>query len=234
MRGKMFWSAFLLALSGAAAPGPLLSTTLAESLKIGWIAGPLLMTGHSALEIILIVLISRGFARFLTRSSVQSALSMAGGLVLAWMGFLLLTGIPHLGAGSAAGSSSLTGLLSLVGAGALISLANPYWSLWWATAGITQMADGAVEGKGGVAAFSGGHLLADWLWYCLVSAGMAAGRPFVSGLVYQILLGAVGMGMLIFAGYFFWKGLARWTAFFAAKRGRKPPGGGGIKLEKDT
>ena len=66
-----------------------------------------------------------------------------------------------------------------VAAGFLISLSNPYWILWWATVGITYLNLSLRFGAMGLAAFFGGHLLADLSWYSLVALGVARGRRFL-------------------------------------------------------
>ncbi|MBW1797032.1 MAG: lysine transporter LysE, partial [Deltaproteobacteria bacterium] len=50
----IFGGSFTLALSGVLMPGPLLTVTVAESARIGFRAGPLLITGHAVLELLLV------------------------------------------------------------------------------------------------------------------------------------------------------------------------------------
>ena len=47
----VFFSSFVLALSGALVPGPLFTLTVSESLRRGAKAGPLIILGHGLLEI---------------------------------------------------------------------------------------------------------------------------------------------------------------------------------------
>ncbi len=61
----IFGGSFTLALSGALMPGPLLTVTVAESARIGFRAGPLLMTGHAVLELLLVIAIVYGLGPFL-------------------------------------------------------------------------------------------------------------------------------------------------------------------------
>ena len=58
----IFISSFIIALSGALMPGPVLTITISESTKRGFIAGPLIVLGHAILEISLLVLLVLGFA----------------------------------------------------------------------------------------------------------------------------------------------------------------------------
>lgn len=61
----IFGGSFLLALSGVLTPGPLLTLTVSESARTGFRAGPLLITGHAALELLLVIAIVRGLGLFL-------------------------------------------------------------------------------------------------------------------------------------------------------------------------
>ena len=56
----LFGSAFVVALSGALMPGPLLAVTLGHSPRYGWIFGPLAILGHGILELGLISIIFLG------------------------------------------------------------------------------------------------------------------------------------------------------------------------------
>jgi hypothetical protein len=51
----IFASSFVIALSGALMPGPLLTATISECSQRGFIAGPLLITGHAILELVLVI-----------------------------------------------------------------------------------------------------------------------------------------------------------------------------------
>ncbi len=58
-------SSFAVALSGAISPGPLLAVTVTRSLSFGAREGPLLITGHSILEFIMVILLATGFGIYL-------------------------------------------------------------------------------------------------------------------------------------------------------------------------
>ena len=48
----IFVSSFVIALSGALMPGPLLTATISESSQRGFITGPLMIAGHAILELV--------------------------------------------------------------------------------------------------------------------------------------------------------------------------------------
>ena len=62
---NLFSIGFIMGLTGAMAPGPLLTITIGESAKRGGIVGPLVVLGHGILELALLALIVFGVANFL-------------------------------------------------------------------------------------------------------------------------------------------------------------------------
>jgi threonine/homoserine/homoserine lactone efflux protein len=65
----VFGLSFLTALSGALQPGPLLTYTIAQTLRTrqhGWLTGARVIAGHAAIEAVLIVGLILGLAALLT------------------------------------------------------------------------------------------------------------------------------------------------------------------------
>ena len=61
-------TSFILALSGALMPAPLLTVTVAEAAQRGVRAGPLIITGHAILELLLVVAVIKGLGGVSQRS----------------------------------------------------------------------------------------------------------------------------------------------------------------------
>ena len=72
----------------------------------------------------------------------------------------------------------------IVGKGILISLANPYWYIWWLTIGAAFMVRSVTISFGGVSAFYIGHILADFIWFLFVGFVVSTGRRFLNQKVY--------------------------------------------------
>lgn len=197
-------SSFGIALSGAAMPGPLLSATISGSVRRGVIAGPILIIGHSLLELALVILLMFGLAPFLKQPAVFAAIAIIGSIMLAWMGFGMLRAMPTL---SIRTDLQSRGGPHLVWTGIIMSLANPYWSLWWATIGLAYIIYSAGYGVWGVAFFFVGHILDDFAWYSAVSLAVGKGRRFLGDHHYRALIGACAVFLLLLAGYFAWSGL---------------------------
>lgn len=166
-------TSFVVALSGALMPGPLLTVTVAEAARRGAVAGPLLIIGHALLEVALVVTLVAGVGALATTETVLVATGAIGSVVLVSLGVATLKGaVARGGAGADAGEGRAGGgALSLVGRGALVSAANPYWIVWWLTVGAAFLARGLAAGAVGVAAFFLGHVAADFAWYAFVAAG---------------------------------------------------------------
>ncbi|GEA17115.1 LysE family transporter [Moorella sp. E306M] len=200
----LFTTAFMVGLSGALMPGPLLTLAIEESTRRGVSAGPLLVLGHGLLELLMLFLLLLGLGSFLAHPTVSRVVAVLGGAVLLWLGTGMILSVM-------AGQVQFTlpgdkdnlpalpprPVLRTVTAGGLISLANPYWLLWWATIGAAFVAQAARLGAGGVALFFSGHILSDLGWYSLVAAGIAAGRRVISQRAYRYLILACGLFLLV-------------------------------------
>lgn len=202
----LFTSSFVVALSGALMPGPLLTVTVSESGRRGAAAGPLMILGHAILELLLVLALLGGLAPFLRRDDVFVAVALAGGSILMWMAVSMFRSLPGLHLDL---HEQEEGGRNLVWTGILFSLANPYWTIWWASIGLGYILHSVKYGVLGVTAFFAGHILADLAWYASVSFGVARGRKFVSDNAYRGLIGGCALFLLVFSCYFFWSGMAK-------------------------
>jgi threonine/homoserine/homoserine lactone efflux protein len=200
----VFGSSFLIALSGAMMPGPLLSVTISESIQKGAMAGPRIVAGHALLEIALIAALVLGLAPFLADKGVFAVIALGGALVLLWMAFGMFRSLPKLSLDLGDMPSNSQGHVL---AGITMSLANPYWVLWWATIGLGYVLYCRQFGIAGIVFFFSGHILADFLWYGLISLAMAKGRHLLSNHLYQALIGVCAGALVFFSGYFAYTGL---------------------------
>ncbi len=192
-------TSFIVALSGALMPGPLLTLTVGEAARRGFWAGPLIIVGHALLELALVLLLLAGVGVWLHRPLVLGLVGVLGAGMLWWMGLGLLKSsrCSHLEFDPQGGAG-----LNPVMAGVLMSAANPYWLIWWLTIGLGYVMFSMQYGWLGVALFFIGHILADFAWYTLVSGAVAQGRRFISDRIYQGFLAGCGVFLFGFGGYF--------------------------------
>jgi threonine/homoserine/homoserine lactone efflux protein len=189
---------FWLALSGALMPGPMLTATISEASKKGFIMGPLIVLGHGLLELALVVAIISGLGTFLKEGWVVAAVALAGSFILFWMGWGMIRQARrhHLQYGSQLAERSRT--LHPVVTGVLVSLSNPFWTIWWVTIGVGYMMTAMEYGFVGLAVFFIGHISADLLWFSLVSYGVSTGRKVVGDKLYQRITGLCGLFLILF------------------------------------
>ena len=112
------------------------------------------------------------------------------------------------GTDAVAVSRPLPMLELFVPAGALISVANPYWIIWWASIGMAYLSKSLEHGAAGVSAFFTAHILSDFLWLTFVGFVLASGRRLMSRRTYQGVLMLCGFFLLALGVWFFYSGLS--------------------------
>lgn len=205
-------TAFVIGLSGAVMPGPVLAVTITHAARQGFKAGPLITLGHALLEGALLLALVAGLGSVLTNPVVSGVIAGVGAIILLWMGAGMLRSLPGLHLDLETGAATAAGP---VRDGVLLSLANPYWSLWWATVGLSLTAMAMTSGLGwwGLALFYLGHISSDLAWYSLVSAVVSKGRRFITDKVHRVVVGVCAVFLLAFAVYF---GIFAWDKLIAA------------------
>lgn len=198
----MFFSSMLIAYSGAIMPGPMLAVVVAESPRQGVRAGPLVVLGHALLELALLGLLVLGLGPLLEREGVQAVLSVVGGVMLvATAAVMLLSvarGTARLEYGAADGRAHGRAVLG----GIVSSLSNPYWSIWWATIGLSLLTKAYALGAAALVAFYVGHILGDLTWYSAVSGVITAGRRWITPRRYRVMVAVMACFLLVLAAWF--------------------------------
>lgn len=221
---SLFVSSFLIALSGAMMPGPLLTATISESVKRGPVAGPLIMSGHLLLEGTLVLALIAGVAPLLKHDLFFISVSFGGALILGWMAFGMFRSLPTLRLEWGTDGGQVDDVQNPAGpekksassaramrTGILLSIANPYWVVWWATIGLGLVARAQKVGLLGILFFFLGHQAADFAWYSIVSTAVGKGRRFFSDRVYRGIIAVSAVVLTGFAVYFVWSGAERLT-----------------------
>ena len=91
-------------------------------------------------------------------------------------------------------------------AGFLLSISNPYWTIWWATIGLSYIALSLPFGRWGLTSFYCGHILADLSWHSFISGFIALGKKSFSPCIYHLIILFCGIFLLIFGIYFSYSG----------------------------
>jgi threonine/homoserine/homoserine lactone efflux protein len=206
----IFSFSFVAGLAAVMSPGPISTTIVSQAPRRGWQVGPLVATGHSLLELLMVFLIILGLGTLLARHSVQLAIAFGGALLLAWMGALLIWGVCR-GKIRLPGQVERKDTLSatqLVGLGVAATASNPFWYAWWVTVAAGYLAQAQAVSLPAVMAFYAGHVSADYAWDTVLSAVIGGGRRWMTDGLYRVLLFACGAFFLYLGWVFLNQGIA--------------------------
>ncbi|GAB6152108.1 LysE family transporter [Desulfosporosinus burensis] len=210
----IFMTSMLMGFSGAIVPGPLLTVTINESLRRGAKAGPQIASGHALVELALVVAIFYGLGTYISWPVVKGTIGIVGGLFLFWMAYGILKESFNSAVLDFSGETTAKGLRPWV-SGITVTASNPYWFLWWATAGAGSLMLAANYGIIGAVCFYLGHILADYIWFTFVAFTVARGKKLFTPLVYRFVLGVCGFFLVGLAGYFVYSGAGFLMSFRA-------------------
>jgi threonine/homoserine/homoserine lactone efflux protein len=180
----------------------MLFATIELSLKKGWLAGPKVVLGHMLVELFLFILILFGFTSFVGSGAV-SALSIIGGLALSVFGLLTVKDAKEAAsAGISPEKSDMKLTSNPVVLGLITSVSNPYFWIWWLTAGSALVLREYELGFFISIAYVLGHWTADLSWFTAVSGSFSRGKTLLSQETHRYILYACGTFLIIFGLYF--------------------------------
>jgi threonine/homoserine/homoserine lactone efflux protein len=213
----IFSFSFLVALTGAMSPGPLLTYTIIKSAKTnrrGYLMGLWIIIGHAILEMGIIIFLLLGFSFVLKNIAVVRIIGVSGGLILILFGVSILRDIfkgnistnflnPRDKPDKDSGLIEDKGIENPVIGGIMVSMSNPYWWVWWATIGFAFMIQFNVSFKKWpkLLAFFLGHEAGDLIWYLLVSTLAFFGLRHMNRNVYYWVLMLCALFMVLFGIY---------------------------------
>src|SRR4030042_303280 len=142
---QIFLGSLMVAFSGALVPGPMLTLVVTSVAQRGFWTSVFIVVGHSILELAVVVSFYLGVLKYLDNPIVLKVISALGGAFLIYMGANILVSIFRkkikLNLDTASDKNGIGGknTFIIVGKGILISLANPYWYVWWLSIGAAFM-----------------------------------------------------------------------------------------------
>ncbi len=219
----IFSLSFVVAMTGAMSPGPLLTYTIIKSAKTrkrGYLVGFWVIAGHAVLEMAIIVFLLLGFSFVLKNMLVVRIIGVVGGGILITFGLSIIRSViqgriqtdfldpAEEDAGANVqnthnDSKGSGGMENPVVGGILVSMANPYWWVWWATIGLAFMAQFDITFRTWpkLAAFFIGHEAGDLLWYLIVSFLAFFGLRHLNRKIYYGILLFCAAFMILFGVY---------------------------------
>ena len=191
-------TSFVISFGAVVSPGPVSAAIISETPRRGWIVGPLVALGHTALELVMIVVIGLGLTTDLSAGLLRG-ISIAGGLVLLAIGASYIRSAADADATvmdlDNAEQDRRSSTLSLIGLGMATTLSNPFWYVWWFTVVVGIFADRGETGAGAMVVFYLAHISVDFAWDTLLALLGAGGSRWMSRNAYRILIGVTGAFM---------------------------------------
>ena len=188
--------------------------------------GVWIITGHAILEFFIVLLLLSGFSFVLTNIYVVRGIGVTGGLILIIFGIMIIRDVikgkiqvhflnnEEKNHGAADKEQNEQAFDNPVLGGIFISMANPYWWVWWATIGLSFMVQFKItlDSFPKLAAFFLGHEMGDLIWYVIVSTLAYYGirrlnKKAYYGILFVCGLFMIGFGIFLGASPLFQKGI---------------------------
>ena len=207
---EIFLVSFLVALTGALNPGPLLTFTIYKSLKQkrGYLAAIYILLGHATIELALIIALLAGASFFIQNIVFLTFVGVIGGIMLIVYGIFTIKGVlkTNIETDFTLEENMIKGFKgnSYVG-GILVSLSNPFWTFWWAGAGFSLMFvrfNITLLMPMEILIFFLGHELGDVVWYLPISLFIHYGGKSLNPKIYKYILIVSGAFMIVFGIYY--------------------------------
>ena len=201
---EIFIISFLVALTGALSPGPLLTFTIYKSLKQkrGYLAAVYILLGHATIELALILALLAGASFFFQNIIFLTLVGFIGGLFLVIFGIVAIRGVlkTDFEADLSLSENMVKGYKgnSYLG-GILVSLSNPFWTFWWAVIGLSLMVSFNITLLMPIEMllFFLGHELGDVVWYLPISVFVYYGGKSLNPKIYKYVLIVCGVFMIV-------------------------------------
>ncbi|ADI73255.1 Lysine exporter protein (LYSE/YGGA) [Methanohalobium evestigatum Z-7303] len=184
--------------TGAVVPGPMLFATIETSFKKGWSAGPEVVLGHALIESVITLLIIFGISSFIN-DDIFSIISVVGGIALVVFGIFTVKSPVN---DQYSCSNSYEMLTSPIVSGVVTSASNPYFWMWWFTAGSALVLRGYEIGLIAAVFFIAGHWIADLGWYSAVSLSFSRGKKLISSGMHNWMMKICGVFLILFGLWF--------------------------------
>jgi len=189
---KVFW----ITLSGALQPGAVTAAAISMGTRNRF-AGLLMALGHGIIEFPLMILLIVGLGELVQRPSVGIAIGLAGGTFLVLMGSQLMRDLKKSADGEVfhgRGGPLMTGIV--------LTGANPYFLIWWATVGLTLVTTAKGLGVWAFVLFALVHWSVDLVWLTFLSYGSFKGTSILSPKRRKYILLFCAVTLLGFGVYF--------------------------------
>jgi threonine/homoserine/homoserine lactone efflux protein len=183
--------------SGVLAPGPLFFTNLLYGTRLGTHSGLKVAYGHTVVELPLIILLAAGLFSFEAAKKYSASIGLIGGIaILAFAGLQIGSIIRKKVVDAAACAIYPADDKRPFIAGVILTAANPFFLLWWFTAGLKLITDSATFGaSSGLAILFALHIWMDYAWLGGTAYLASKGSKVLKSRYYPVLL--VGLSAIL-------------------------------------
>lgn len=196
-------SVILITVSGALAPGPLFFATISHGAKSGVKGGLIFSMAHTLVEFTLVIVLALGIITVASEPAVRIVVGVVGGVALMSFGSFQIRSSLKSKSSETAYRETKTRDLFLIGL-AFTGL-NPYFILWWLTAGanlIILSLDEFTPPLAGVLFMYICHVWMDYAWLSLLAHFAKRGTSIIGLRWYRLILVVFG-AVLIYFGFTF-------------------------------
>ena len=177
-------------------PGPVTAAAIAMGARNRF-AGTLMAIGHGIIEFPLMILIMLGMDKLFKSTNAKIIIGLAGGAFLLVMAIQMLRNLR-----SAEKEQAKVTKSAPVMAGLILSAGNPYFFIWWGSAGLKLATDATALGIWACALFPVVHWLCDCIWFSVLSWASFKGSGLLGPRRQRIILLICSVFLLVFGVVF--------------------------------
>lgn len=190
----------------AAPIGPINVEIIRRGIRDGFVHGWVLGLGALSADTIYAALIVGGLTPLADRPTLRVPLFLAGGVMLAWVGWMSVRTALRGDAADADDTVPRRG--RSYATGFLMAIFNPMGIVYWLSVGAALVADAVQRvGQVGSPVLVMGVMFGIFCWVTFISVLAQISRRFVTGPGMRWVTGVSGLIIIGFALWFFWQGL---------------------------
>ena len=198
--------------SGVISPGPLFFANLVYGSRQGINSGIKMALGHTIVELPLIIILASGLSTFssiTTSNLVSKLISLSGGIVILVFSAVQIVAFLKKKNGEKNIYFNTDNKKDPFIIGSILSALNPFFILWWLTAGLKLISD-SLELYGfamGIVVVFSFHIWMDYSWLAITAHLISRGTLISRSKYYPILLLALNAALIYYGIYFIVTGL---------------------------
>jgi threonine/homoserine/homoserine lactone efflux protein len=198
--------------SGVISPGPLFFANLVYGSKQGIYSGIKMAYGHTIVELPLIIILASGLSAFssiTTSNLISKLISLSGGIVILVFSAVQIVAFLKKKNGEKNIYFNTDNKKDPFIIGCILSALNPFFILWWLTAGLKLISD-SLELYGfamGIIVVFSFHIWMDYSWLAVTAHLISRGTLIFRSKYYPILLLALNAALIYYGIYFIVTGL---------------------------